>query len=127
MRGAPRHFTHSKVMAWVAFDRAVKIVEQFGEDGPVDRWRTLRSEIHEEVCRRGYDPDLGAFTQSYGSSALDASLLMIPLVGFLPANDARMLGTVAAIARDLCATGFAPLRRRGRRPSSPRAGRRPGT
>ena len=99
VRGPQRHFTHSKVMAWVAFDRAVKAVEQFGLDGPVDRWRPLRDEIHAEVCREGYDPELGSFVQSYGSKQLDASLLMIPLVGFLPADDPRVRGTVAAIER----------------------------
>ena len=106
VRGPRRHFTHSKVMAWVAFDRAVKAVERFGLDGPVDRWRALRDEIHDEVCREGFDAELGAFTQSYGSTRLDASLLMIPLVGFLPADDPRVVGTVAAIERDLMRDGF---------------------
>jgi GH15 family glucan-1,4-alpha-glucosidase len=106
VRGPRRHFTHSKVMAWVAADRAVKAVEQFGADGRVDRWRMLRDEIHDEVCRHGFDPDRNTFTQSYGSPELDASLLLIPLVGFLPASDERVLGTVAAIQRDLCDDGF---------------------
>jgi GH15 family glucan-1,4-alpha-glucosidase len=101
VRGPPRHFTHSKVMAWVAFDRAVRRVETFGGEGPVERWRALRDTIHEEVCRQGYDASLGAFVQYYGARTLDASLLMIPLVGFLPAGDPRMLGTVRAIERDL--------------------------
>ena len=106
VRGPRRHFTHSKMMAWVAFDRAVKAVEQFGLDGPVDRWRALRDEVHEQVCREGFDAEVGAFVQSYGSKRLDASLLMMPLVGFLPANDPRVLGTVAAIERGLMTDGF---------------------
>jgi GH15 family glucan-1,4-alpha-glucosidase len=101
VRGPRRQFTHSKVMAWVAFDRAVRSVEEHGLDGPVDRWRALRDEVHDEVCRLGFDAELGAFTQSYGSKRLDASLLMMPLVGFLPADDPRIAGTVAAIERDL--------------------------
>jgi GH15 family glucan-1,4-alpha-glucosidase len=106
VRGPRRHFTHSKVMAWVAADRAVKAVEQVGLDGPVDRWRQLRGEIHDEVCARGFDPDRNSFTQSYGRPELDASLLMIPLVGFLPAADSRMAGTVAAIESGLCDDEF---------------------
>ncbi|MFL6204802.1 MAG: glycoside hydrolase family 15 protein [Acidimicrobiales bacterium] len=106
VRGPRRHFTHSKVMAWVAADRAVKAVEHFDVDGPVDRWRALRRDIHDEVCDRGYDVDRGAFTQSYDRPELDASLLMIPLVGFLPADDERMLGTVDAIQTSLCTDGF---------------------
>jgi GH15 family glucan-1,4-alpha-glucosidase len=106
VRGAPRHFTHSKVMAWVGIDRAVKAVERFGRDGPVDRWRRLRTTIHEEVCRRGFNAELHAFVQSYESTDLDASLLMIPLVGFLPPSDARVRGTVEAIERHLVTDGF---------------------
>jgi GH15 family glucan-1,4-alpha-glucosidase len=106
VRGPRRDFTHSKVMAWVAFDRAIRGVEAFGLEGPVDRWRAIRREIHEEVCRKGYDADLGAFTQFYGSRRLDASLLMIPLVGFLPIEDERVRGTVAAVERDLMRDGF---------------------
>ena len=106
VRGPRRHFTHSKMMAWVAFDRAVKAVEQYGLDGPVDRWRALRDAVHEQVCREGFDAEVGAFVQSYGSKGLDASLLMMPLVGFLPANDPRVLGTVAAIERGLMTDGF---------------------
>src|SRR5690606_21762607 len=87
IRGEPRHFTHSKVMAWVAMDRGVKAIEQFGLEGPVDRWRSVRDAIHREVCERGYDAGMGTFVQSYGSKLLDASLLMIPLVGFLPSTD----------------------------------------
>ena len=86
VRGPRRHFTHSKVMAWVAFDRAVKAVTRFRCEGPVDRWRKLRAAIHEEVCRHGFDSEIGAFVQYYGAKRLDASLLMIPLVGFLPAS-----------------------------------------
>jgi GH15 family glucan-1,4-alpha-glucosidase len=106
VRGEPRHFTHSKVMAWVAADRAVKSVEQFGLEGPADRWRRLRSEIHDEICRRSYDPDRNAFMQSYGSPYFDASLLMMPLVGFLSPDDPRMRGTVEAIERNLTRDGF---------------------
>ena len=106
VRGPRRHFTHSKVMAWVAFDRGVQAVERFGRNGPVDQWRKARTAIHEEVCRRGFDIELNSFTQSYDSKRLDASLLMIPLVGFLPAQDPRMIGTVAAIERELVRDGF---------------------
>lgn len=106
IRGTPRHFTHSKVMAWVAFDRAVKAVEQFGHEGPVERWRALRAQIHAQVLERGFDASRGTFTQSYGSQALDASLLMVPLVGFLPPSDPRVAGTVAAIERELLHDGF---------------------
>jgi GH15 family glucan-1,4-alpha-glucosidase len=106
VRGPRRHFTHSKVMAWVAFDRAVKTVERLGRDGPVERWRATREEIKEDVLRSGYDADVGSFVQYYGSDRLDASLLMIPLVGFLPAKDPRVVGTVAAIERDLVRDGF---------------------
>ena len=106
VRGGRRHFTHSKVMAWVAFDRGVKAVEEFGRSGPVERWRKVRDEIRREVCERGFDRELNAFTQSYGSKRLDASLLVVPLVGFLPADDARVTGTVAAIERVLYRDGF---------------------
>lgn len=106
VRGPRRHFTHSKVMAWVGLDRAVKAVERFGLAGPVDRWRRLRDEIHAEVCREGYDPERQTFTQYYGSNELDASLLMIPLVGFLPPSDPRIAGTVEAVQRELLHDGF---------------------
>jgi GH15 family glucan-1,4-alpha-glucosidase len=106
VRGERRHFVHSKVMAWVAADRAVKAIETFGLDGPVDRWRALRASIHREVCDRGWDGSRRTFTQSYGSSELDASLLVIPLVGFLPADDERVQDTVTAIERELCEDGF---------------------
>jgi GH15 family glucan-1,4-alpha-glucosidase len=106
VRGPRRHFTHSKVMAWVAFDRTVKAVEKLGRTGPVDRWRAARDAIKADVLANGYNPDVGAFVQYYGSDRLDASLLLIPLVGMLPAKDERMLGTVAAIERDLMRDGF---------------------
>jgi GH15 family glucan-1,4-alpha-glucosidase len=106
VRGGRRHFTHSKVMAWVGVDRAIRDVELFGFEGPIDRWRALRDEIHAEVCAEGFDPELGSFTQSYGSPALDAALLMLPLVGFLPAHDERIVGTVAAIQDRLMVDGF---------------------
>ena len=106
IRGPRRHFTHSKVMAWVALDRAVKAVELAGLDGPVERWRTLSREIHDEVYREGYDDERDTFVQSYGDQRLDASLLLIPLVGFLPATDPRIKGTVAAIQRELVVDGL---------------------
>ncbi|HMK63684.1 MAG TPA: glycoside hydrolase family 15 protein [Acidimicrobiales bacterium] len=106
VRGPRRHFTHSKVMAWVAVDRAVKMAEQFRLAGPVEDWRKLRSKIHAEVLEKGYDQERGAFTQYYGSDALDASVLMIPLVDFLPATDLRMMSTVEAIRRELTEDGF---------------------
>ncbi len=106
VRGPRRHFTHSKVMAWVAFDRGVQAVERFGRAGPVERWREIRSEMHREIVERGFDPELNSFTQSYGSKRLDASLLVLPLVGFLPADDPRMIGTVAAIERELVRDGL---------------------
>lgn len=106
VRGPRRHFTHSKVMAWVAADRAVKAVERSGLEGPLDRWKRLRADIHEQVCRQGYNPERGAFTQYYGSGKLDASLLMIPLVGFLPATDDRVRSTVDAVDGELCIEGF---------------------
>lgn len=106
VRGGRRHFTYSKVMAWVAFDRAIKAVEAFGLDGPVERWLRTRAEIHEEVCRRAFNPDLGSFAQAYDSDLLDASTLLIPQVGFLPPDDARVRGTVEAIERTLLRGGF---------------------
>jgi GH15 family glucan-1,4-alpha-glucosidase len=106
VRGPRRHFTHSKVMCWVAFDRAVRSVETQRLDGPVERWRELRDEIHAEVCRRGYDPSIASFTQSYDSKSLDASLLLIPLVGFLPVSDERVQGTVDAVQRTLMRDGL---------------------
>ena len=106
VRGPRRHFTHSKVMAWVAFDRAIRTAEGLSLDGPVDRWKQLRHEVHEEVCREGYDADRETFVQSYGSDRLDASLLKIPLVGFLPAEDGRVQGTIRAIEGELTRDGF---------------------
>jgi GH15 family glucan-1,4-alpha-glucosidase len=106
IRGPRRHFTHSKVMAWVAFDRAVKDAQAFGLDGPVDRWRQLRDTIHAEVCAAGYDAQRNTFVQSYDSTHLDASLLLIPQVGFLPSDDPRVRGTVEAIERHLVVDGL---------------------
>jgi GH15 family glucan-1,4-alpha-glucosidase len=106
VRGPQRHFTHSKVMAWVAVDRAVKAVENFHLEGPVEKWRCLRQTIHAQVCREGFDPELNAFVQYYGAKHLDASLLMLPLVGFLPASDPRIQGTVDAIQHQLMRDGF---------------------
>jgi GH15 family glucan-1,4-alpha-glucosidase len=106
VRGPRQDFVHSKVMAWVAFDRAVKGVEEFGLEGPVDRWRGCRDAVRREVLEKGFDAERNTFTQAYGSKALDASALMIPLVGFLPAADPMVVGTVAAIQRDLMTDGF---------------------
>jgi GH15 family glucan-1,4-alpha-glucosidase len=106
VRGGRRHFTHSKVMAWVAFDRAVRSAEEFGLEAPLDRWRALRDRIHDEVTDRGFDANQNSFVQSYDSTALDASLLLIPLVGFLPAADPRVRGTLAAIERNLMRDGL---------------------
>jgi GH15 family glucan-1,4-alpha-glucosidase len=106
VRGPQRQFTHSKVMAWVAMDRAVKSVEEFGLEGEASKWRRLRAEIHEDVCREGFDPAVNSFVQYYGSKEPDASLLMLPLVGFLPATDPRMRGTVDCIQRRLVRHGF---------------------
>ena len=106
VRGPPRHFTHSKVLAWVAFDRAVQSVERFGLRGPLERWRRVRAEIHAEVCREGFNTDLNSFTQAYGSSELDASTLLIPILGFLPPDDPRVAGTVAAVQQHLTRDGF---------------------
>jgi GH15 family glucan-1,4-alpha-glucosidase len=106
VRGPPRHFTHSKVMAWVALDRAIDAVEKFKLEAPLDRWRDLRRRIHADVCEHGFNARRGAFTQAYGSTALDASLLMIALVGFLPCTDPRVRGTVEAIGRELMVDGF---------------------
>jgi GH15 family glucan-1,4-alpha-glucosidase len=106
VRGPPRHFTHSKVMCWVALDRAVKGIERLGLDGPLRRWRALRAQIHDEVCRCGYDATKRAFVQHYGAGALDASALLMPITGFLPADDPRILGTVRAIERELVRDGL---------------------
>jgi GH15 family glucan-1,4-alpha-glucosidase len=106
VRGGRRHFVHSKVMAWAAVDRAVRAVEQFGLTGPVDDWKKTRSAIFDDVCARGFDTGRGTFTQYYGSQELDAAALLIPAVGFLPASDERVGGTVAAIEHELCREGF---------------------
>ena len=106
VRGGRRHFTHSKVMAWVAYDRAVRSVEEHRLEGPVERWRDLRDRIHQEVCERGFDRERSTFTQSFGSERLDASLLLLPLVGFLSPEDPRMCGTVDAIERELTEDGL---------------------
>jgi GH15 family glucan-1,4-alpha-glucosidase len=106
VRGARRHFTHSKVMAWVAFDRAIKDAEAYGLDGPVERWRRVRDAIHAEVCTEGFDTRGNSFVQSYGSAHLDASLLLIPQVGFLPPDDPRVRGTIEAIERNLVVDGL---------------------
>jgi GH15 family glucan-1,4-alpha-glucosidase len=106
IRGQRRHFVHSKVMAWVAVDRAVRTMEDFGEEGPLERWTKLRSEIHDEVCRFGFSKELNSFVQYFGSKELDASLLMMPLVGFLPVDDPAMAGTIAAIEKVLLRDGF---------------------
>jgi len=106
IRGKRKHFTHSKVMAWVAVDRAVRSIQEFSLEGPLDEWTDLRTTIHDEVCREGFDRDLGSFVQSFGSKELDASLLMLPLVGFLSPEDPRMKGTIAAIEKNLLINGF---------------------
>jgi GH15 family glucan-1,4-alpha-glucosidase len=106
VRGPTRHFTHSKVMAWVAFDRAVRFHEEFGWQGPVERWRALRDEIRAEVLARAWNDEKQAFTQSFGSDELDASVLLMPLVGFLPATDEQLVSTVAAIRRELTVDGL---------------------
>ena len=106
VRGPRRHFTHSKVMAWVAFDRALRSAEEFGLEAPIERWKGVREKIHEEVCRCGFDQAQNAFVQFYGGAALDASLLMIPMVGFLPPEDPRVRGTLAAIERHLIRDGL---------------------
>ncbi|MBT2900539.1 MULTISPECIES: glycoside hydrolase family 15 protein [unclassified Streptomyces] len=101
VRGPRRHFVHSKVMAWVAVDRTIKLVESGDVEGPLERWYQLRDDIHRDVCERGYDKERNTFTQSYGSKELDASLLLIPQMGFLPPDDKRVIGTIEAIQREL--------------------------
>jgi GH15 family glucan-1,4-alpha-glucosidase len=105
-RGEGRHYVFSKVMTWVAFDRAIKSAEKFGFEAPLDRWQRLRQTIHREVCAKGFDPELDTFVESYGSQLLDASLLLLPAVGFLPASDPRICGTIAAIEQHLMRDGF---------------------
>ena len=106
MRGPRRPFVHSKVMAWAGFDRGVQAIERFRREGPLDKWRSIRQQIHAEVCQKGYDADRRTFTQFYGSKGLDAALLLIPRVGFLPWDDERVVGTVEAVQRELCENGF---------------------
>jgi len=106
VRSGRRHFTHSKVMAWVAIDRAVQAVERFGLPGPAGRWRKLRTQMHEEICQRAVDPARGCFVRAYGSTELDASLLLLPLVGFLPPGDPRVIRTVEAVRDELCENGL---------------------
>jgi len=106
VRGDPQQFTHSKVLAWVAADRAARTVESTRLEGPLDTYRALREEIHADVCAKGYDADRGTFTQSYGSRSLDAALLLIPQVGFLPPEDERVRGTLRAVQRELAADGL---------------------
>ncbi len=106
VRGGARHFTHSKVMAWVAFDRGIKAIETYGLEGPIDQWREVRAAIHRDVCTRGFNHDLNSFVQSFGSTELDAALLLIPTVGFLPPSDPRVRGTIEAVERRLLVDGF---------------------
>jgi len=106
VRGGRRHFTYSKVMAWVAMDRGIRAAEAFGLDGPLSRWRALRQRIHDDVCRDGFDRQLGSFVQSFGSKELDASLLLLPTVGFLPPTDPRITGTIEAVEHRLFVDGF---------------------
>ncbi len=106
VRGPRQHFVHSKVMAWVAADRAVRSIEEFGKEGPIERWTALRDTIHAEVCEYGYDPHRNTFTQYYGGKELDAALLLIPEVGFLPYDDPRVVGTIEAVRKELMVDGF---------------------
>ncbi len=106
VRSGREHFTHSKAMAWLAFDRAIKSAEMYDLPGPLDRWRQVRADIHNDVCRRGFDTALGSFTRAYGSKNLDASLLLLPAIGFLPPEDPRIKGTVEAIERELLVDGL---------------------
>ncbi len=106
VRGELQHFTYSKAMAWVAFDRTIKSAERFGLDGPVAHWKQVRDEIHDDVCRLGFDAELNSFVRSYGSKQLDASLLLLPVIGFLPPDDPRIVGTVDAIERTLVTDGL---------------------
>ena len=106
VRGGRRHFTYSKIMAWVGMDRSIRDAEAFKVPAPLDRWRGVRDEIHAEICAKGFDPVRNTFTQSFGGSELDASLLLIPQVGFLPAHDPRVRGTVEAVERELLVDGF---------------------
>jgi GH15 family glucan-1,4-alpha-glucosidase len=106
VRSKPEHFTYSKVMVWVAYDRAIKSAEQFKLKGPIEHWRALRAEIHADICRRGFDPKLGSFVRAYGDDDVDASLLLLPAVGFLAPEDPRIRGTVSMIERKLMRNGL---------------------
>lgn len=106
MRGGRRHFVHSKVMAWVAFDRSIRAIEEFGYEGPLEHWRSIREAMHAEICEKGVDPEERHFVQCYGSTEVDASLLLIPIVGFLPPDDPRVVNTIAAIEQELLVDGF---------------------
>ena len=119
VRGPRQHFVHSKVMAWVGFDRMIRTAERSGLQAPLDRWRTTRDAVHREVCAKGYDGDRQTFTQYYGSTGLDAALLLIPRVGFLPADDPRVHGTIEAVRRELCQDGFVLRYRTDADPNSP--------
>ena len=118
-RNRPRHYVHSKVMAWVALDRSIKAAEECGLEAPLPRWRATRAAIHRDVCARGFDRDRGSFVQHYGSRALDASVLLLPLVGFLPVDDPRIVGTVAAIVEELMTKDGLMFRYRPRRAGRP--------
>jgi GH15 family glucan-1,4-alpha-glucosidase len=113
VRSGRRHFTHSKVMAWVAIDRAVQAVERFGRDGPVRQWRELRQRMHAEICAQAVDLERGCFTRAYDSAELDASLLLLPVIGFLPPDDPRITATVAAVQDELCEDGLVHRYRTG--------------
>jgi GH15 family glucan-1,4-alpha-glucosidase len=106
VRSGPQHFTYSKVMTWVALDRGIRAIEHHGCPGPLDRWKALRETIHADICDHGFNREIGSFVQSYGSRQLDASLLLLPTVGFLPASDPRIRGTIAAVERNLLVDGF---------------------
>lgn len=106
VRSGRQHFVHTKLMTWVAFDRAVKFCEKFDLQGPVDKWRRLRDAVHAEILERGFDAERGAFVQAYGSKALDSALLLLPLFGFLPADDPRVVSTTSAIQRELSKDGL---------------------
>jgi GH15 family glucan-1,4-alpha-glucosidase len=106
VRGEPQQFTYSKMMAWVAFDRAVRLAEQFHFEAPVEKWKTIRETIHREICANAFDTRKNSFMQAYGSSQLDAALLLMPVFGFLPGSDSRVKGTVEAIERELMPDGL---------------------
>ncbi len=106
VRGGRRQFTVSKAFCWMAFDRSIKDVEEYELPGPVERWRSVRDEIHETICREGFSQTKNSFTQAFGSEALDAGLLLLPVIGFLPADDPRIVATVAAVERELLVDGF---------------------